>query len=153
MNLPAHTVIIKGTEVYSPDAGNWTQLSPQDVFQMLGRAGRPRYDKNGEGIIITSQDRIQYYLAILNQQYPIESQLMTKLIDNVNAEVVSGTISSLNDGIDWLGYTYLYVRMVQSPKLYGADSLTNEEDPTFYVRRLELINAAFQFYMKKIVSP
>lgn len=149
VNLPAHTVIIKGTEVYSPDAGNWTQLSPQDVFQMLGRAGRPRYDKNGEGIIITSQDRIQYYLAILNQQYPIESQLMTKLIDNVNAEVVSGTISSLNDGIDWLGYTYLYVRMVQSPKLYGADSLTNEEDPTFYVRRLELINAAFSVLHEK----
>ncbi|KAG5420021.1 brr2 [Candida metapsilosis] len=143
VNLPAHTVIIKGTEVYSPESGNWTQLSPQDVFQMLGRAGRPRYDKNGEGIIITSQDRIQYYLAILNQQYPIESQLMTKLIDNVNAEVVAGTISSLSDGIDWLGYTYLYVRMLQSPKLYGADSLTNNEDPTMYVRRLELIHAAF----------
>lgn len=152
VNLPAHTVIIKGTDVYSPEAGNWTQLSPQDVFQMLGRAGRPRYDKNGEGIIITSQDRIQYYLAILNQQYPIESQLMTKLIDNVNAEVVAGTISSLNDGIKWLGYTYLYVRMLQSPKLYGADSLTSEEDPTMYVRRQELIDAAFSvLYENKLL--
>ncbi|KAI5954889.1 brr2 [Candida jiufengensis] len=110
INLPAHTVIIKGTEVYSPEIGGWTQLSPQDIFQMLGRAGRPRYDKNGEGIIITSQDKIQYYLAILNQQYPIESQLMTKLIDNVNAEIVAGTIKTLDDGIDWLSYTYLFVK-------------------------------------------
>ncbi|KAI5963826.1 brr2 [Candida pseudojiufengensis] len=110
VNLPAHTVIIKGTEIYSPELGGWTQLSPQDIFQMLGRAGRPRYDKNGEGIIITTQDKIQYYLAVLNQQYPIESQLMTKLIDNVNAEIVAGTIKSLEDGIDWLGYTYLFVK-------------------------------------------
>ncbi|KAK7686800.1 hypothetical protein QCA50_009873 [Cerrena zonata] len=49
VNLPAHTVIIKGTETYSPEKGSWVQLSPQDILQMLGRAGRPRYDKSGEG--------------------------------------------------------------------------------------------------------
>lgn len=36
VNLPAHTVIIKGTQVYSPDKGRWIELSPQDVLQMLG---------------------------------------------------------------------------------------------------------------------
>ncbi|KAI9874447.1 MAG: DEIH-box ATPase, partial [Watsoniomyces obsoletus] len=44
VNLPAHTVIIKGTQVYSPEKGSWVELSPQDVLQMLGRAGRPQYD-------------------------------------------------------------------------------------------------------------
>ncbi len=44
VNLPAHTVIIKGTQVYSPELGRWVELSLQDVMQMLGRAGRPRYD-------------------------------------------------------------------------------------------------------------
>ena len=44
VNLPAHTVIIKGTQVYSPEEGLWTELTLQDVMQMLGRAGRPRYD-------------------------------------------------------------------------------------------------------------
>lgn len=53
VNLPAHTVIIKGTQVYSPEEGRWLELSMQDVMQMLGRAGRPRYDERGEGIIIT----------------------------------------------------------------------------------------------------
>lgn len=53
VNLPAHAVIIKGTQVYSPEKGKWAELSPQDVLQMLGRAGRPQYDKFGEGIIIT----------------------------------------------------------------------------------------------------
>lgn len=30
VNLPAHTVIIRGTQVYSPEKGKWTELSPQD---------------------------------------------------------------------------------------------------------------------------
>jgi pre-mRNA-splicing helicase BRR2 len=40
VNLPAHTVIIKGTQVYNPVKGGWDELSPQDMMQMMGRAGR-----------------------------------------------------------------------------------------------------------------
>ena len=54
VNLPAHTVIIKGTQIYSPEQGRWIELSPQDILQMMGRAGRPHYDKTGEGIMITT---------------------------------------------------------------------------------------------------
>jgi pre-mRNA-splicing helicase BRR2 len=32
VNLPAHTVIIKGTQIYSPEKGKWIELSPQDVL-------------------------------------------------------------------------------------------------------------------------
>jgi pre-mRNA-splicing helicase BRR2 len=28
VNLPAHSVIIKGTQIYSPDKGKWVELSP-----------------------------------------------------------------------------------------------------------------------------
>ena len=57
VNLPAHTVIIKGTQVYNPEKGAWGELSPLDVMQMFGRAGRPQYDSFGEGIIITGAPR------------------------------------------------------------------------------------------------
>ena len=49
VNLPAHTVIIKGTQVYNPEKGRWVELGALDVLQMLGRAGRPQYDTKGEG--------------------------------------------------------------------------------------------------------
>lgn len=49
VNLPAHTVIIKGTQVYSPEKGDWVELSPMDMMQMMGRAGRPQYDTTGHG--------------------------------------------------------------------------------------------------------
>ncbi len=122
VNLPAHAVIIKGTQVYSPEKGKWAELSPQDVLQMLGRAGRPQYDKFGEGIIITSRTELYYYLSLLNQQLPIESQYMTKLADNLNAEIVLGSVSNVKEAVDWLGYTYLYVRMLRSPSLYGVSA-------------------------------
>jgi pre-mRNA-splicing helicase BRR2 len=44
VNLPAHTVIIKGTQIYHPEKGRWVELSSQDVLQMLGRGGRPQFD-------------------------------------------------------------------------------------------------------------
>ena len=47
VNLPAHTVIIKGTQVYSPEQGRWIEISLQDIMQMLGRAGRPHFDTEG----------------------------------------------------------------------------------------------------------
>ncbi|KAG9255114.1 Sec63 Brl domain-containing protein [Emericellopsis atlantica] len=141
VNLPAHTVIIKGTQVYSPEKGSWVELSPQDVLQMLGRAGRPQFDTYGEGIIITTQSEIQYYLSLLNQQLPIESQFVSKLVDNLNAEIVLGNVRTRDDGIEWLGYTYLFVRMLRSPGLYqvGAEY---EDDPALEQKRVDLIHSA-----------
>jgi pre-mRNA-splicing helicase BRR2 len=63
VNLPAHTVIIKGTQVYSPEQGRWTELSPQDMLQMLGRAGRPQYDTFGEGIVFILYRYHHYYTS------------------------------------------------------------------------------------------
>lgn len=35
VNLPAHTVIIKGTQVYSPEKGRWVELGALDVLQVI----------------------------------------------------------------------------------------------------------------------
>lgn len=142
VNLPAHTVIIKGTQVYSPEKGRWTELSPLDVMQMFGRAGRPQYDKRGEGIIITTHQELQFYLSLLNQQLPIESQYVKDLADNLNAEIVLGTIQNVREAVDWLGYTYLYVRMMKNPALYGVDAESLEMDPLLEQRRTDLIHTA-----------
>lgn len=142
VNLPAHAVIIKGTQIYSPEKGRWIELSPQDVLQMLGRAGRPQFDTYGEGIIITAHSEMQYYLSLLNTQLPIESQFIKRLADNLNAEIVLGTIRNRDEAVQWLGYTYLYVRMLRNPTLYqtSVDDLKN--DPILEQRRVDLIHSA-----------
>lgn len=75
VNLPAHTVIIKGTQLYNPEKGAWVEISLLDVMQMMGRAGRPQFDTVGEGIIITGYNELNYYLSLTTIQLPIESQV------------------------------------------------------------------------------
>ncbi|KAL7610342.1 hypothetical protein Lser_V15G09871 [Lactuca serriola] len=142
VNLPAHTVIIKGTQIYNPEKGAWTELSPLDVMQMLGRAGRPQFDTYGEGIVITGHSEMQYYLSLMNQQLPIESQFVAKLADQLNAEIVLGTVQNAKEALNWLHYTYLYVRMMHNPTLYGlsADALTR--DPSLLDWRSDLVHSA-----------
>eukprot|EP01135_Chromosphaera_perkinsii_P009183 Nk52_evm18s1671 gene=Nk52_evmTU18s1671 len=142
VNLPAHTVIIKGTQIYSPEKGRWTELGALDVLQMLGRAGRPQYDTEGEGILITSHTELQYYLSLLNQQLPVESQMISKLADNLNAEVVSGTVRTVKEAVQWLSYTFLFIRMLREPTLYGISVDEAEADPELEQRRVDLAYAA-----------
>ncbi|KAG6332314.1 hypothetical protein ID866_6773, partial [Astraeus odoratus] len=141
VNLPAHTVIIKGTQIYNPEKGRWVELSPQDVLQMLGRAGRPQYDTFGEGVIITNHAELQYYLSLMNQQLPIESQFVAKLADNLNAEIVLGTVRNRDEAVQWLGYTYLYVRMLKSPGLYGVGA-DYQDDDALVQKRADIVHSA-----------
>lgn len=142
VNLPAHAVIIKGTEVYSSEKGAWTELSPLDVMQMMGRAGRPQHDTYGEGVIVTSFKHLNFYLSLLNEQLPVESQFIRKLPDNLNAEIVLGSVSNVREAVNWLGYTYLYVRMLRNPGLYGISFEEIESDPTLEQRRVDLVHSA-----------
>ncbi|KAG1326813.1 DExH-box ATP-dependent RNA helicase DExH12 [Cocos nucifera] len=142
VNLPAHTVIIKGTQIYNPEKGAWTELSPLDVMQMLGRAGRPQYDSYGEGIILTGHSELQYYLSLMNQQLPIESQFVSKLADQLNAEIVLGTVQNAREACTWIGYTYLYIRMLRNPTLYGLAEDILDRDKTLEERRADLIHSA-----------
>lgn len=118
VNLPAHAVIIKGTQYYDPQQGQWTELSPQDVTQMLGRAGRPGFDAEGHGVLITYHEKLNYWLGLANSQLPIESRLIGKITDLMNAEVARGTINSIDDGLAWLGRTFYSVRMRNDPDKY-----------------------------------
>jgi pre-mRNA-splicing helicase BRR2 len=144
VNLPAHAVIIKGTQIYDPSKGRWAELSPLDVLQMLGRAGRPQYDTEGEGIIMTQHSELQYYLSLTNLQLPIESQLIKTLPDHLNAEIVLGSVQNLEEAAEWLSYTFLYIRMLQNPTLYGISNgaAAIKEDPTLKQRRLDLVHTA-----------
>ena len=142
VNLPAHAVIIKGTQIYDPSKGRWAELSPLDVLQMLGRAGRPQYDTEGEGIIMTAHSELQYYLSLTNLQLPVESQMIKTLPDHLNAEIVLGTIQTVSEAVDWLSYTFLYVRMLKNPNLYGISDKAAAEDPTLKHRRMDLAHTA-----------
>ncbi|QPG94762.1 hypothetical protein C2857_006922 [Epichloe festucae Fl1] len=138
VNLPAAAVVIKGTQVYSAQAGKFVDLGILDVLQIFGRAGRPQFEDTGIGMICTTQDRLQHYLRAITEQQPIESKFSAKLVDNLNAEIALGTVTSIHDAVQWIGYSYLFVRMQRSPTSYGIEWAEFRDDPTLVQRRRQL---------------
>lgn len=142
VNLPAHMVVIKGTKVYNAEAGGFMNLSMLDVMQIFGRAGRPQFDTSGHGVIITSHEDLSHYLGLLLRQKSIESNFIKALPDQLNAEIVAGTVVNVAEACVWLSYTYLYIRMMRNSMSYGITPAMRAEDPLLEEHRRQLIEQA-----------
>lgn len=142
VNLPSHLVIVKGTQIYAPDRGGVCELNSADVFQCFGRAGRPQYDTSGEAVLITEHGQLARYLAMLTYTLPLESKLVKGLPDALNAEIVGGTVSTVDEALAWLSYTFLYVRMLKSPTQYGVPYDARKTDPNLDQARGRLVSQA-----------
>ncbi|KAI2618848.1 Sec63-domain-containing protein [Hypoxylon sp. NC1633] len=138
VNLPAAAVVIKGTQVYSAQDGKFVDLGILDVLQIFGRAGRPQFEDVGIGMICTTQEKLTHYLTAVTEQQPIESKFSSKLVDNLNAEIALGTVTSIPEAVQWIGYSYLFVRMQRSPMAYGIEWAEIRDDPTLVQRRRQL---------------
>ncbi|PIL37268.1 hypothetical protein GSI_00961 [Ganoderma sinense ZZ0214-1] len=142
VNLPAHAVVIKGTQVYDSSKGAFTDLSVLDVLQVFGRAGRPGLESSGVGYICTNEEKLTHYLDAVTAQVPIESKFIAGIVDALNAEIALGTVANVHDAVQWLSYTYLFVRMKKSPFQYGMPWDEVVQDPTLGAKRNSLITAA-----------
>ncbi|KAJ5410912.1 uncharacterized protein N7487_005271 [Penicillium crustosum] len=148
VNLPAAAVVIKGTQLYNPQEGKFIDLSILDVMQIFGRAGRPQFQDTGIGFICTTHDKLSHYLSAVTAQQPIESRFSSRLVDNLNAEISLGTVTSVPEAVQWLGYSYLYVRMKREPRNYGIEFAELRDDPMLVQRRRQLILQAARVLQK-----
>ncbi|KAJ5152633.1 uncharacterized protein N7482_009111 [Penicillium canariense] len=148
VNLPAAAVVIKGTQLYNPQEGKFVDLSILDVLQIFGRAGRPQFQDTGIGFICTTHDKLQHYLSAVTAQQPIESRFSSRLVDNLNAEISLGTVTSVSEAVQWLGYSYLFVRMKREPRNYGIEYAELRDDPMLVQRRRQLIIQAARTLQK-----
>lgn len=56
-------------------------------------------------------------------------------MDNLNAEIVIGSVQNVDEAVNWLGYTYLYICMLRNPTLYGVGYDEREQDMLLTQRR------------------
>jgi replicative superfamily II helicase len=122
VNLPARCVVIRDTKYHDPLEGE-VDMSPLDVLQMLGRAGRPGYDDVGYGWVICDRSEADRYRQLLREGKEIESRLAEDLDAHLNAEIAMGTIESLEDVMAWLETTFYYVRARSQPAEYEFETL------------------------------
>lgn len=77
VDLPAYRVLIRDARRYSPGAG-FAYIPVLEYEQMRGRAGRPRYDKEGESILLAHSEaeaRELYNRFVLGEPEEIQSKL------------------------------------------------------------------------------
>ena len=61
VNFPAHLVVIKGTEFFDGKLGRYVDYAITDVLQMMGRAGRPQFDKEGVACVLIHEPKKNFY--------------------------------------------------------------------------------------------
>ena len=142
INLPARCVIIKGTQIYDSKTSKFVDLGILDVQQIFGRAGRPQFDVLGDATIITQHKSLAGYLQKMTRSTPIESRFHEKLVDNLNAEITVGSVSNLAEAMQWLRYTYFFIRIFKNPFAYGCDWAQIESDPSLSAFRRTILKAA-----------
>ena len=53
----------------------------------------------------------------------MESSLLQVLPDHLNAEMVAGTITTKQEALDYMTWTFFFRRLVQNPTYYGLDGV------------------------------
>jgi activating signal cointegrator complex subunit 3 len=127
VNFPAHLVIVKGTEYYDGKTKHYVDFPITDVLQMMGRAGRPQFDNQGIAVILVHDVKKHFYKKFLYEPFPVESSLLEVLPDHLNAEIVAGTISTKQDAMDYITWTYFFRRLVMNPSFYKLDDTSTEK--------------------------
>ncbi|MGC8497386.1 MAG: DEAD/DEAH box helicase [Thermoplasmata archaeon] len=92
VNLPSRTVIIR--DITRFDGGGSVRIPYIELKQMLGRAGRQKYDKYGEAIIVSKKSNLEF--EELDKIEEIESYLvdMTTLKNNLLGLISSGMVKT-----------------------------------------------------------
>ena len=126
VNLPAHLVVIKGTEFYDAPSKRYVDFPITDVLQMMGRAGRPQFDTVGIAVVMVHAPKKAFYKRFLYEPFPVESSLADALHNHLNAEIVSGTIKGKADAVDYLTWTYLFRRLLCNPSYYHLEDTSHE---------------------------
>lgn len=116
VNLPCHTVILKGTSGYQD--GKVAEYSDLEVMQMLGRAGRPQFDDSAIAVILTRNHNKDRYESMISGQQVLESTLHLNPIEHLNSEIGLQTIRDLASAKTWLNGTFLSVRLRKNPEYY-----------------------------------
>ncbi|THU96369.1 P-loop containing nucleoside triphosphate hydrolase protein [Dendrothele bispora CBS 962.96] len=122
--VPAHTVVIRGVYTFQKNA--MVEYSDLDIMQMMGRAGRPQFDKDGIAVILCESDLEAKYCALAQGKTVVESSLHINLSEHLNSEIGLGTINNVSLAKEWLRSSFLFQRIRRNPSYYSLGKDTNQ---------------------------
>lgn len=137
INLPARRVVVRDVKRYYREFG-YHFIPVLEIQQMMGRAGRPKYDDTGEAILVAKEkEQVNMLLRkyIEGEPEPINSKLAAQpaLRTHILALLASGYIENETDLKKFFSHTF-YVH--QNGKEYVFDTI---ETARKYLERHNLI--------------
>ncbi|TKY85335.1 hypothetical protein EX895_005497 [Sporisorium graminicola] len=115
INLPAYCVVIRGTKQFD---GQWCEMSELDLIQMMGRAGRPQFDRSGIAVIMCEDTMQAHYRELVSGTRAIESSLAPCLVEHVNAEIGLRGRMTEQQIEDWIRKSFMWTRLHKNPTYY-----------------------------------
>ena len=79
---------------------------------------RPYFDKESVRSIRSSPSECLLYTGGVPPSSSAR-RFIPGMVDSLNAEISLGTVSNVKEASQWIGYTYLFVRMRRNPMNYG----------------------------------
>jgi helicase len=109
INLPARRVIIRDVQRY--EDGGYVPIPVMEIKQMCGRAGRPRYDTEGEAIVVAKNEDDASFIFdnyLLADSEDIYSKLgqETVLRGHVLSSIATETVCSWKTLMEFLSSTF-----------------------------------------------
>jgi replicative superfamily II helicase len=128
-NSPARRVVIVGMH------RGLTEVEPYDIWQMVGRSGRPGFDPRGDAYILLPHDKEYEYMRKLKGDYKVKSQLLDYvgseqdphykcLAFHLVSEIHHGEIKNIDDVHEW------YERSLAHFQLSDTEDIERVADAT-----------------------
>jgi len=101
LNMPARRVVVLGVH------RGLTEVETHEIIQECGRAGRPKYDTEGDAYVLLPRKKFEYHKERLEKKVYIQSQMMDSkvLAFHLVSEIHHGGIRSEEDVRRWYGRT------------------------------------------------
>jgi len=135
VNLPAHLVIIKGTQVWRGPGQGYKDIDSGTLLQMTGRAGRPGFDTSGTAVIMTDKNSKSSYERMSTGLQVVESKLLKNLVETLNTEVSQNVINTVEEAIDWLKGTFFFCRVRKNSSHYGLVKKCEQEQEKYLMNK------------------
>ena len=125
VKVVSHLVIVMGTESFDGRERRYVDYPIADLLHIMGMASRQAIDTSGKCVIMCHTPKKEHLKKLLYDPLPVESHLDHYLHDHFNSEIVTKTISSMQDAVDYVTWTLLYRRLSKNPNYYNLQGTSN----------------------------
>ena len=125
VKVAAHLVVVMGTESFDGRERRYVDYPIADLLHIMGMASRQAIDTSGKCVIMCHTPKKEHLKKLLYEPLPVESHLDHYLHDHFNSEIVTKTISCMQDAVDYITWTLLYRRLSKNPNYYNMQGTSN----------------------------